>query len=473
MKKLLVLILATAMALCAVGCNRNNKDSGSDGPTGREQFFEDDFEFEKLDGKETEVQILYTNSVNVGGAGYPDVTLPIAKESLIASGVGVEGISQYFFTKSLYNYNVKNNHIRIRYEDWSWADALTQKLTAAFNSGVIPDIVIGETQVPTYARNGLLEPFPDDLAALVREKIINTAYKAMEYNGKIYGVAIQPSITTLVWNKQILRNSGVDEKYIENAPATWAEFLEICGQIRTAGRGKFYPGGLYCGDDLGGYMRSGAFLYANGGGYMNGDGSPAFDTQANKEVLEYFRDVAAYSTKGMLSTTEVSVYNAFNSGKLAYIIDGSWRIKQSTDLGLDVGYGSLPTKDGGDGANVILGACYYCVPTAANHKAEAFKVIESMLTDEIQMKLGEYDYTTIVSKAVGNSEEYKAVAPTQSRIFELLQRDNNYSLPEFSKNSSSVYAAMGEAIKKSVTTTDSIEDLLRAAQSSAEALLRQ
>lgn len=465
-KRLLGILLAIIALFTISGCH-----STSDNPnemSERRKLFEEDFAFESLKGTETEVSVLYINSVNTGGPGYPDVTLPQSKESLMSSGSGVEGVSQYFFTKSLYNYNVKNNNIRIRYDDWSWADTLTQKLTAAFNSGVIPDVIIGETQVPTYAKNGLLEPFPEELAAWVRANIIPAAYQAMEYDGKIYGCAIQPSLTTLIWNKTLLRTAGVDEKYIDRAPATWEEFIEVCKTVKAAGRGKYYPGGLYCGDDLGGYLRSGAFLYSNGGGYMSENGAPAFDTQANRETLEYFRSVASYSTRGMLSTTENSVYSSFNTGKLAYVIDGSWRIKQSIDLGIDVGYGTLPTQDGSASTNVIMGAVYYCIPKAATHKSEGFKVIESMLTDEIQYVLGKYDYIPIVSKNVGVREDYIAAAPNQAKIFTYLQNDKNISLPSFNKNNSSIYAKMGEAIKKSVTTTEDIKTLLATAQSEAE-----
>jgi multiple sugar transport system substrate-binding protein len=70
--------------------------------------------------------------------------------------------------------------------NWGWAEQLTQKQMNAFLAGTGPDVLVGETQMPGFAFNGYLLPFPDALAAKVRSEVIPGAYGPMEVDGKIY-----------------------------------------------------------------------------------------------------------------------------------------------------------------------------------------------------------------------------------------------------------------------------------------------
>lgn len=464
MKKIIVFFSLLALLVFSVGCG---------GPTQSadervKQWLENDFELVQPTGEETEIQILFDSGINPD-SGYPESFLPKAKEALERNGTGANGVMQYFVTKTIHNFNIENNNVHLNYLNWGWGDSLTQKLSTAFVSQMGPSIIVGESQMPGYAQDGLLTPFPDDLAQWCRENLVPAAYKAMEFNGKIYGVTPYPSVPMLFWNKTVLRNAGVDEKYIEKAPATWDEFLAVAKVLRDKG---YSGGGLYCGDDLGGYLRSYPFILMNGGDVLDGD-TVVLNSEKNVQTLEYFRKVAAYSRVGILSSSEEALYKQFNMGRVGYIIDGSWRYENSIAGGIEnIGYGRLPSPTGNSDINVVMGANYYSVPNYATNKDLAFKVIQSFLSKEVQWQIGRFNLRPVVNKEVGESEDFKQESPVQVYAYDYLKSDSLHSLPTFAKSNLACWQQFGKAIKLSVTTTDDITDLLTNSQQEIETILR-
>jgi ABC-type glycerol-3-phosphate transport system substrate-binding protein len=291
----------------------------------------------------------------------------------------------------------------------------------------------------------------------------------MEQDGKIYGVCAQPSTTILIWNKDVLRKAGVDSKYIDTAPKTWDEFLQVSKTIKESGTGKYFAGGIYAGANIGGYLRIAPFVQMAGGSFVDASGNPEFSNAGNIKALEMLRELSTYNQFGMLaSTQEQTMYNAFNQGKMAYLVEGSWRIKQSKSIGLDVGFGMLPSPTGKETSNTLIGACYYSVPKYATDKEESFKVIASIISKEVQSEIAKYDLRPVVRLDVGNKEEYKTLSPNQSFVFDIFKNSVVSSLPTFNKNSSKIWQSYGEALVKATTTKDNIKDVLNKAQAQAK-----
>ncbi len=244
---LAVLLCLFTVSACAPGPGSGDK-------------LENEVNITPVTGSEAVVRVVMENGM-IAGAGYSDDVLRNKAESLTTTTKMSGGLFQYRSTQALHNYNVTHNNIRLRFLDWGWDETLAQKLTTTFeanDSSIGADVVVGETQMPKYMEEGKLEPFPAELEAFVRKNILPHGYKAMtmkDENGteRIYGVAAAPSITVLVWNKAVLRNAGVDDKFVENGPATWSEWLEICKKLDGA---RKKAGGVYCGPNTGAYIRN-------------------------------------------------------------------------------------------------------------------------------------------------------------------------------------------------------------------------
>lgn len=472
-------LLTCALLSCtAAACG------GNDGPSGETPTIVGDFEMVQLDGDESEVTIVRDGGLNVD-AGYADIMIP--KKSAVIGDEYAKSPSvalPYLFTKALHNYNVTENNIRLNYLDWGWGEPLMQKSEAAFKAGSGVDILIGESQMPGYAKRGKLQAFPDELADMIRETMHPAAYKAMELDldgdgdKEIYGLAANPAICTLVWNKDILKRAGIDQQYIDKAPATWAEFTEVCKDVAAAGGARFAAGGVYAGNNYGGYLRMAPFMAQSGGWYVDENEDLDFDNAKNVAPLEFLRDVSRYNLPGaLIPLSEETLYTQFSRGKLAYLVDGSWRISMSKEKNMNIGYGALPSPTGAENNNIAIGAAYLSVPDYVTpaRAANAFKVIASHCEESVQNILVHHGIRPVSHMTLAESEEYAKVNPVQAGVYQIMKEAEIIALPSFEKDASKIWNTFGEAQEKAADETyygTDIQSLLNTAQEKALEFLK-
>ncbi len=479
MKKKLYVVMAIVLCLCFVtAC----KPSGKQG-----EKLDGEVNILPVTGNEAVVRVVMENGANAG-AGYADDALRNKAETLTSTTKMYGGLFQYRFTQALHNYNVEKNNIRLNFLDWGWDDTLAQKLTTTFEAGnpsIGADVVLGETQMPKYMEEGKLEPFPEDLEAFVRENILPHGYRAMTMkddggNERIYGVAAIPGITILVWNKAVLRGAGVEEKYVENGPSTWSEWVEICRKLDES---RKKAGGVYCGPNTGAYIRNGALMYMNGGTFIDASG-PRIDTDANRKYMSFLRTMSGFNiSKSLTVASEDMYYKTFNNGRIAFLVDGCWRITQAKEEGnIDVGYCALPTPDGEwrsesadestEKRSMVVGAAYLCVPKYSTNKENAFKVIRSYISKEVQEVIAACDLRPVVSKEVGESEEYAKLSPNQSRIYNMMKQTTPICIPDFGKSNSKAWTTIGGVLADVCNTENDIASILDNAQRTLNSLNR-
>lgn len=361
------------------------------------------------------------------------------------------------------------NKIDLISVEWGWGNALTQKLMASFLAKEGPDLIIGETQLPGFAREGYLEPFPDELANRIRNELASAAWKPMEFKGKLYGVALEPSATILVWNKKIAKEAGLDP---DKAPQSWEELLHNLEAVHKTG--KAFGGGFYAGANNGGYLRFGAFLAGSGGSYADKNGQPAIDNSANLAAFQFLRSMSAFNKPGILAAPEEGTFfSAFDKGQLAYKVDGTWAISQAKSQGMDVGASLLPAGPGGQIGGMVIGAGFQAVPAYSKNKEEAFKLIEQLIGEPFQQNIATGGLRIPALKSVSQSQAFKEMQPVLYELTEALDSDYG-GLPTFEGNISQVWDAVGEALTRTITTQDPLEEIVKQAQEKmAKAVLAQ
>lgn len=435
-------------------------------------------------GAPVTITVLNEGAVGIG-VGKMDDLLPAKKKSLLADktqtppvqesdftrtpGQPVHpGVFPYFF-QQIINDKLKSENISIKTEDWGWGEPLIQKETAGFLAKNIPDIIVGETQMPGFALQGLLEPFPDDMAAEIRENIAPAAWKPMEVDGKIYGFAAQPGVNSLFWNKKLVKEAGIDP---DKAPQSWDELLADIQKVTEAGKGKFYGGGVYAGPNAGGYLRYGPLLVINNGGFTDASGNPAFNSDANVKTVEFLRQLNKNHPPGlMVNPTEGTYFDAFKKQQTAYIIDGPWRASESESLGIEYGMSPIPLPEGGKPGNITIGAAFNAVPKNAKNKEAAFEYIRALYSDEIQSLIADTGVRSPVKKSIAESPDYQTKHPEMYLHYQAMN-GNVQGLPTFKKEDSKVWQIFGDAVTKAIMTNGDIKSILDDAQAKAEATLK-
>lgn len=371
-----------------------------------------------------------------------------------------------YLYQSIINDKLASNHITLKTEDWGWGEQLIQKQTAGFLAQNIPDIIVGETQMPGFAQQGLLEPFPEDMEQYIRDHIAPAAWKPMEYDGKIYGFASQPGVNSLFWNKKLLRDAGLDP---DKAPATWEELADNLSKITAVGNGKFFGGGVYAGPNAGGYLRYGTLLIVNGGGFADGQGNPTFNSDANVETVTFLRELNGFHPAGLMANTNEGTYfDAFKKGQIAYLIDGPWRAIESSAIGIEYGMSPIPLSSDGKAGNITIGAAFHSVPKDAKNKEAAFEYIRAMYSEEIQQLIADTGVRSPVLNKIAESNDYQTKHPEMYQHY-LAMAGNVQGLPTFAKENSKVWQIFGDAVTKSIMTKGDIKTILDDAQKRAEA----
>lgn len=465
-KKFLQATFSGLLALCLAACGGASSEEGTGGGNA---YIDDGPEIASPAGTETTVTVCLNTGINPTDIGYSDVALRSALSKLTPTTTLANGLFQYKYTKMLHNDAITAG-IRLKFEDYGWGEPLIQKLSAAFASGRGPDVITGETQMSAYMKQGYLEPFPEDLARYVRENMHPLAYQAMtDEDGNIYGVAPCASIPVLIWNKELLSSAGVSSEVVENGVGTWNEWLSVGQLLREK---NSYMGGIYCGSNFGGYLRSTPFVYMAGGALVDSRNEADFVSDENKTALEFLREMSKLNLLGiMASNTEDTFYNYFNGKRMGYLVEGSWRIRQAQDQGLDVGFCALPTPNAGEKSkNVAIGATYMSVPKYSANKEAAFKAIGCYIGEAAQTIVAESDLRPCTYLPIADSETYATMSPVQSKVYEILKNETELAeLPAFASGQELFWEAWSSALTGAVywdygTTAPDIGGLLESAQ---------
>ncbi|MFI7613751.1 ABC transporter substrate-binding protein [Nonomuraea terrae] len=126
------------------------------------------------------------------------------------------------------------NKVKVNLQKYQWPDLRT-RLLADFASGTVPDLVeepggwVQEFAISGNARSlqdfvdrdGAAMGFPSDWQPITVER--------NSYQGKVYGVQLHLTCNTLLYNKGMLRDAGLE------VPTTWEEFLDAARALTKDG----------------------------------------------------------------------------------------------------------------------------------------------------------------------------------------------------------------------------------------------
>lgn len=446
MKKLTVILLLFVMTAVLVSCGENNGT--------------------KTESMDKELVVLYDQAINAG-VGSADEILANLEPTIDSESTSSVVKTAYAHTVIL-NEAVKAMGYELTYDDWGWAESLMQKQTLAFLAEDGADIMIGETQMPGYAQQGLLKPFPDELQTYIRENLLPAAYKPMEIDGEIYGVATQPSVSLLVYNQGII-NEVFGNDY--TPPVTWDEWLSDMEAVEEA---NYVPGGVYSGPNAGGYLRFGIFQLQAGGGFVDENNLPNINNAGNRNALEFLQSMAALNPNGMItSSTSNTMVDQFLNGNMAYYVDGSYNpmtchVYPGLSDGCTVAPLPLPTVDSDD-TYITIGASFLSVPEYIDDSKVdvAFEYIKTAISEEAQTPILTSGIRIPVNENVF-TENYFDDKPILEQYYNAMLSDNVYGLPTFTYENSKCWQQIGYMYIKAATTDMSLDDILSDAQTAIE-----
>lgn len=323
-------------------------------------------------------------------AGCMTVTVPVyAKkgndERVVTFACWAEGESEKVVRALAEDYEAAHEGVKIDVNCISYTEYLS-KLNTLMAADSMPDVFqMVEGSVFEWGSKGAAA----DLKPLYDAAGINPAETTLEQNifndgEHIYGVGADSTTFLLYYNKDLLKESGIEEppKDVEN-PWTWDEFVENAKILTKDRNGKNATEEGFDRDNVDVYgtimpnswTRMMPLLRTNGVGYGSEDGmSLDIATEKGIEVVQAIADLSLVENCAPTSAIAQGAYSdaptMLMNGQLGMVIDGAWSLVSYIAEDYDIGVAQIPAFDHAANLTWCGGICMS--PKAAAENPDAF-----------------------------------------------------------------------------------------------------
>ncbi len=280
------------------------------------------------------------------------------------------------------NPNILVNMKSIPYSDYEY------RLRTELAAGNPPDILtIDSPTLALYAHTGTLLSIDSYMKKGGQiEDFPESTLNGVSYQGQIYLVPIVDSNIALYYNKHLFIEAGIPFPSEDpNKPLTWEEVLEIAKKVNNPAKGVvgIDPAQEFGDGESPAYFKT-PLLWQFGADVLSPDGSTAsgyLDSKEALEALQFYQDL--YHKNGVASLELPP--SAFESGKLAMTVLGSWTLAEleknhpNFKLGDDFGVAPLPKEKY---QFVPNGGWALGITSKSKHPKEAWKFIKYVTSYE-------------------------------------------------------------------------------------------
>ena len=284
------------------------------------------------------------------------------------------------------SYNATNPKVPVEFVQVPGSETDVTSLMTAVRGGTGPDVyMLDRFTVAQRASDGLLEDLTAELAKLdpaLSGKYLPFAWEEAQYRGKTYGLPFDTDTRGLFYNKQMLRDAGIDPAELDmaNGPITLDRLREIARAIDTKdAQGSYTKIGFIPQAEQGwhytwGFLFGGSFADLNAGKV----------TPTNPGVVAGFQYLYDYNKEMGVQQVQsfISSYmpqnnppqnHPFITGHLAMMITGDWYLNTmrtyASDVEYDITY--IPSVKAGDEPSTWAGGWTFVIPAGSKRKEAA------------------------------------------------------------------------------------------------------
>src|SRR5919112_2830736 len=200
------------------------------------------------------------------------------------------------------------------------ADNAAQVLTTRIAGNNAPDVAfVNASDTADYAARGALVDLTDYIgrSEVVKPDDYVDAFKTfVTYEDKMWGLPLEGETTGLFYRTDMFKAAGIDAP-----PKTWEEFEADAAALTDEAKGTY-------GYEL--FATEAAYywypwLYQAGGDLLSEDGKEVlFTSDEAKEAADFYVNLAKYSPPDYLNSNSYDGRVAFEQGKVAMYMAGSW-----------------------------------------------------------------------------------------------------------------------------------------------------
>jgi multiple sugar transport system substrate-binding protein len=366
------------------------------------------------------------------------------------------------FDKLIAEFTTQNPTIKVKLLSGPYASTKQQLVTGAA-SKTLPDVVgLDGAWVNDFAKQGAIA----DLSKLMDDAKYDSSQLAsqVQYKDATYMIPVVNFVYPLFVNQDLLTKAGVAK-----VPSTRTEFLDAAKKISASGgnvKGWALPLDTAVPNGIQNDVMS--WLWASGGSMLQ-DGKPNLTSPQVKSVVEYVKSLndAGVIAPGALTMKEQDKVEKFSTGQVGMMIDSLAHInlikKNSPDLKFTVA--PVPAEDGYTGKRGLPYASWGIgVADSSEHKAEAFKLVQFLLSKQTNGQLA-----TLANGFPGNKTaepDFSKSDPLFKTAFDIYQEGTPANEFVGLPKSEDLMRSFDEQLQLVLTGKASVDDALAKSQAS-------
>ena len=298
-------------------------------------------------------------------------------------------------------------------------DNYFQKLHLLIASNLAPDVVfINNINSRLYIEAGKFEDLSNYINSdknISISDFVDNAFLPFSYKGGVYAIPRDISNLVIYYNKDLF-----DKYAVEYPDKNWnmQDFLSAAKNLTKDENndGKIDVFGF-------GFEKKSLFwlpfLWSNGGGILSFDDEDIIlDSEASKSALQFYADLRNkyHVSPNISEQASVTTSQLFLQGKVAMHLCGRWcsmTYKNNANFNWDV----AKFSEWNNGSIVDLDASGWGISSSSKHKAEAWKFIKFLSSDN-SMKLFTQDGLILPArKDIANSDYFLYPPPNNAKVF--------------------------------------------------------
>ncbi|MEQ4722117.1 extracellular solute-binding protein [Nonomuraea sp. B19D2] len=212
---------------------------------------------------------------------------------------------------------------------------LTNKALLAAQQGNSPDVLIVDNPVvSTLAEAGVLTTTEEN--KLDVSTIAPNLLAAGQSGGKTYGVPIGANTLALYYNKEVLKEAGVDIASVKD----WASLTAALAKVKAAGKKGITFSAI--GTEEGSFQFLPWF-------WGSGAALTKLDSPEGVSAVALWTDwlKKGYAPNSVINNTQTTSWQEFAGGDYAFAENGTWQLANAKKAGFDYGIIPVPGKGGG------------------------------------------------------------------------------------------------------------------------------
>ena len=380
-KILSALLIASMMATMCAGCGSDSTSSSSSSDGDGSEVAQQSDDADDWTQQDITLQVLWGQSTTDAGV-----------EDMIDEALAEE-----------------YPNLTIEWECVDWGEGFGPKMQQYLQSG-LPDVMIGKGQdVKTYASLGVLADLTD-LDAV--DNVLPDATSGVTVDDKVYGVVYNALYQGVFYNKAVFEELGLE------VPTTQEELQNVIDVCNANG---ITPFASHMVDtwSIGNVTMQFAIndIFNNeptwGDDFRAGNTSFA-TTDAWATVYGYNKLIYDNTFEDTFSLEQTACDAKFVNGEAAMKVSGAWSIQNFLDIDEDFEFGIFPFPNQTGDAKLIFEPNITFMKSADTAYSEAVDAFINFMTENTDLAVSIYDYTSTASMLTGVSPTFNN--PSQDDI---------------------------------------------------------